>query len=310
MPLDPQIAGVLTLMASAPPLSQGTPETARAGFRLFAVDLRDPATKAEVLSVEEVTYPAAAGDRKARIYRPDVDGPVPTVLFLHGGGFIMGDLDTHDDHGRLICAETGSVVLSVDYRLAPENPFPAGYDDAVAALRHVFDIVDELGGDASRIAVAGDSAGGNLAAAAAIAARDAGLVLKAQLLIYPPTDFVDDDTHASRIDNAEGYFLTRDDMEWFGNHLRGDADPTDPRGSVLRLDDLTGLAPAVIGTAEYDPLRDEGEAYAAALEKAGVTVIARRFDGLIHGFFGMAHVSAAADTAARTLCADLKELLA
>ncbi len=312
MPLDPQIAGVLSLMTDAPRLSTGTPETARAGFRLFAVDLRDPATKADVRSVEDVTVPGPAGDRPGRVYRPDIEGPVPTVLFVHGGGFVIGDLDTHDDHARLICAEAGVVVLSLDYRLAPEHPFPAGYLDTVAALEHVFATADALGGDATRIGVAGDSAGGNLVAAAAIAARDLDLPLKAQLLLYPVTDFVEGDTHGSRVDNAEGYFLSSDDMEWFGQHYRGDADvdPHDPRGSVLHHPDLTGLAPAIVATAEYDPLRDEGEAYADALEKAGVRVVRRRFDGLIHGFFGMTHVAAAADTAARTLCADLKAALA
>ncbi len=312
MPLDPQIAGVLSLMTDAPRLSAGTPESARAGFRLFAVDLRDPATKADVRSVEDVTVPGAEGDRPARVYRPDVAGLVPTVLFVHGGGFVIGDLDTHDDHARLICAEAGVVVVSLDYRLAPESPFPAGYLDTVAALEHVFATADELGGVATRIAVAGDSAGGNLAAAAAIAARDKGLPLKAQLLLYPVTDFVEGDVHGSRVDNAEGYFLTTDDMSWFGQHYQGDADvdPHDPRGSVLHHPDLSGLAPAIVATAEYDPLRDEGEAYADALEKAGVPVVRRRLDGLIHGFFGMTHVSTASDAAARLLCADLKDLLA
>ncbi len=309
MPLDPQIAGVLSLMTDAPPLGSGTPATARAGFRLFAVDLRDPSTKADVASVEDATYPTPEGDRPCRVYRPAVAGAVPTVLFVHGGGFVIGDLDTHDDHARLICAEVGAVVVSIDYRLAPEHPFPAAYLDTVAALEHVVGSVEALGGDAARLAVAGDSAGGNLAAAAAIHARDAGLPLAAQLLLYPATDFTEDGDHPSRVANAEGYFLTAGDMAWFGEQYRGTADARDVRGSVLHHPDLTGVAPAVVATAEYDPLRDEGEAYAAALEKAGVPVVARRFDGLIHGFFGMTHVSAAADDAARSLCADLKELL-
>jgi acetyl esterase len=308
VPVDPQIAAILPLLNGAPPLSEGTPESARAGFRLFTVDLRDPADLAPVLSTEDVTYPAAEGYRSARIYRPDADGPVPTILFVHGGGYVIGDIDTHDDHARLLCAEVGAVVYSVDYRLAPENPFPAGHLDTIAALLHVFDIVDELGGDASRIAVAGDSAGGNLSAGAAIAARDLGLPLKAQLLLYPGTDFLDSDAHASRVTNAEGYFLTAADLLFFRDAYL--ADPADWRASVLHHDDLTGVAPAIVATAEYDPLRDEGEAYAAALEKAGVPVVVKRFDGLIHGFFGLGHLSAGAKQANLELCVDLKELLA
>jgi acetyl esterase len=307
VPLDPQIAAILPLLSGAPPLNQGTPESARAGFRLFTVDMRDPATLPAVLSTEDVTYAAAEGERAARIYRPAVTGPVPTVLFIHGGGYVIGDIDTHDDQARLICAEVGAVVYSIDYRLAPENPFPAGHLDCVAAFRHVVDTIAELGGDASRIAVAGDSAGGNLSAGVAIAARDEGLPLKAQLLIYPGTDFVDSEVHASRLENAEGYFLTADDMRWFEASYR--ADPADPRASVLAHPELTGVAPAIVATAEFDPLRDEGEAYAAALEKAGVPVVITRYGGLIHGFFGLSHISDGAKTANLEICAHLKELL-
>jgi acetyl esterase len=307
MPIDDQLAGILQLMNGAPPVSHGTPEQARAGFRIFTVDMRDEATKAPVRSVEDTTYPAAEGPRGARIYRPDVDGPVPTLLFVHGGGFVIGDIDTHDDHARLLCREVGAVVVSVDYRLAPEHPFPAGHLDVVAALRYVVAAVEQLGGDASRIVIGGDSAGGNLSAAAAIVARDEGLPLAAQLLLYPATDMTDTE-HASRVENAEGFFLTLEDMLWFATHYA--ADPTDPRASVVLHPDLTGLAPAIIATAECDPLRDEGEAYAAALEKAGVRVIARRYDGLIHGFFGLGHVHGASLDASLEVCADLKELLA
>ena len=313
MPLDPQLAAVLDMMASsgAPALASGTPEQARAGFRFMTVELRDPANLAEVRSTQDVTYDAATGPRAARIYRPEADGPVPTVLFIHGGGYVIGDIDTHDDHARRICHDVGAVVISIDYRLAPEHPFPAGYDDCVAALRHVHAHLDELGGDPTRVAVAGDSAGGNLSAGVALAARDQGLPLAAQLLIYPGTDFVDNDVHASRVENAEGMFLTEQDMRWFAAHYLGgdEALATDPRASVLAADDLSGVAPAVIATGQYDPLRDEGNAYAAALEKAGVKVIAREYAGMVHGFFGLGHVSAAADRAVSELCADLKALL-
>lgn len=308
VPLDPQIAAILPLLAQAPPLSSGTPESARAGMRLFTVDLRDPATLPPVRSTEDVTYPAHEGDRAARVYRPDVDGPVPTILFIHGGGFVIGDIDTYEDQARLLCKEVGAVVFSIDYRLAPEDPFPAAHLDSVAALRHVTKTVGSLGGDATRIAVAGDSAGGNLSAGVAITARDEGLALKAQLLLYPSADFTDTDAHPSRVENADGYFLTADDMLFFRDAYL--ADPADWRASILHHEDLTGVAPAVVATAEFDPLRDEGEAYAAALEKAGARVIQRRFDGLIHGFFGLGHISEGCAKANAQICADLKELLA
>jgi acetyl esterase len=310
VPLDPQIAGLLSMMESmgAPPLSAGSPEQARAGFRTMTVGMRDPASLAPVRSVEPLTLP---GDVPARVYRPEVDGAVPTVVFLHGGGFVIGDLDTHDDHCHLIAAEVGAVVLSVDYRLAPEHPWPAGLDDCLAATRWALAHVDELGGDPARVAVAGDSAGGNLSAAVALELRGVdGPHLAAQLLLYPATDFQDESAHPSREENAKGYLLTADDMAWFGEqYVPEGADRRDPRLSVLAAPDLSGLPPAVVATAEYDPLRDEGEAYAAALAAAGVPVVQRRFDGLIHGFFGLGPLSPAADRANRQLCADLKRLL-
>lgn len=313
MPLDPATAAVLQMMADtdAPSMSTGTPVQAREGFRFMTVGLRDPATLAQVGGVEDRTVPGAAGEIAARIYRPATAGPHPTVVFFHGGGFVIGDIDTHDDHTRLLCRDVDAVVVSVAYRLAPETPFPGGFEDCVAATRWAVEHADELGGDASRIAVAGDSAGGNLSAAVTLAARDQGVRLAAQLLLYPAVDFVDGEDHPSRAQNAEGYFLTAEDMRWFSSHYLPDpARHSDPYASVLRAPDLTGLPPAVVGTAEYDPLRDEGEAYAAALDKAGVPVTVRRFDGLIHGFFGLGHVSPAAAEAARVLCEDLKALLA
>ena len=162
----------------------------------------------------------------------------------------------------------------------------------------------------TRLAVAGDSAGGNLAAAVALAARDAGSPLKAQLLLYPAVDFVPGEDHPSRVENATGYLLTADDMQWFGDHYLSDvAHAEDPRASVLKAPDLAGVAPAVVATAEFDPLRDEGDAYAAALEAAGVQVVRHRYDGLIHGFFGLGPISPACAAAVSELCADLKGLL-
>ena len=233
---------------------------------------------------------------------------LPTIVFFHGGGFVLGDLDTHDNQCRALCREAEAVVLSVDYRLAPEHPFPAAPEDCFAATRWAAEHVDELGGDAGRIAVAGDSAGGNLAAVTALMARDAGgPALAAQLLIYPGTDFVGG--YPSETENAEGFFLTRADMEWFREQYVAGADPTDPRLSPVHAPDLAGLPPAVVVTAEFDPLRDQGDAYARALEEAGVHVIKRSYGGLIHGFFDLGALSPACAEAAHEVCADLRGLL-
>ncbi len=316
MPLDPPVAAVLQMLAEqGTPMSMvnGTPQEARDGFRAMTVGIRDPATNAQVRSVEDGVLPGPAGDLPVRTYRPESDGPVPTVLYFHGGGFVIGDLDTQDDHARLICRDVNAVVVSIDYRLAPEHPFPAGFEDCLAATRWVADHIGDFGGDATRLAVSGDSAGGNLAAAVAVACKDGGPTLAAQLLLYPGVDFRQDETlYPSRIENGEGYFLSAADMEWFGNHYLGgnEAHLQDPRASVLLAEDLSGVAPAVVGVGEYDPLRDEGEAYATTLEKAGGKVVLRRYDGLIHGFFGMGAWSPASGAAATQLCADLKALLA
>jgi acetyl esterase len=307
VPLDPGLDWLVTLLARAPRMSDGTIEQARASMRVGTVELRDPATLPAVRAVEDTTYPAHEGPRAARVYRPFVDGPVPTELVAHGGGYDMGDLDTHDAQARLLCAEVGAVVVSVDYRLAPEHPFPAGHLDVAAAVRHVAATVGELGGDATRVAVAGDSAGGNLAGGAAVVARDEGIALAAQLLIYPTTDFDPDAPYQSRVEHGEGFLLSAADMRWFRDQYLPDV--ADPRASLLRHPDLGGVAPAVVVTAECDPLRDEGEAYADALRAAGVPVRTRRYDGLPHGFFALGPVHPVSDKASREICADLKELL-
>jgi len=312
MPLDPQIKAILDLLAQSgtPSLASGTPEQARAAFRFTTVDMRDPSTLAPVGSVENTQIDGPGGEIPIRIYRPQtMTATTPTIVFFHGGGFVIGDLDTHDDAGRLLCHDIEAVVVSVDYRLAPEHRFPAGFDDCLAATHWVAANVATLGGDATRIAVAGDSAGGNLAAAVAIAARVAGPRLAAQLLIYPAVDFHPDSDHPSRIENAEGFFLTQADMEWFREKYLTDAEMLDPRASVLHVEDLSGLPPAVVGVAEFDPLRDEGEAYAKKLADAGVQTVLHRFAGLVHGFYGMGVLSPAAADAVRTLNGDFKKIL-
>jgi acetyl esterase len=315
VPVDPDIRQLLDLLASldAPGLSEVGAEEARARYRAFTVDLRDPATLPAVGDVRETSVDGGRGPRPARVYHPEASGrgPRPVVVFFHGGGFVIGDLDTHEGQARRLCRDLGAIVVSVDYRLAPEHPFPAAFEDCLAATRWAADHATQLGGDPSRLVVAGDSAGGNLAAVVAQACRDGeGPALAAQLLIYPVTDMTDPDgaVHGSRHDNGEGYFLTQDDMRWFERCYATSADARDPRCSPLH-GELSGLPPAVVVTAEFDPLRDEGEAYARALERVGVPVVALRYDGLIHGFFDMGPQSPACDRAASDACRALAGLL-
>jgi len=301
MPLDPGIAALLQLIDAAPypPMSEGTPATARKALRAMTVDLVTPESQVPVGSVEDVSV----GGLPARLYRPSGAGPFPTLVFLHGGGFVIGDLDTHDQLCRRFCSGADAVVLAIDYRLAPEAPYPAAADDALAAVTWAADHLAELGGN-DVLAVAGDSAGGNLSAVVAQALRDR---VSAQVLIYPATHMAGD--YPSRIDNAEGYFLDMATMVWFGAHYLGDAvDLDDPRHSPL-LGELVGLPPALVVTAEFDPLRDEGEAYAALLEEAGVPVETVRYDGLVHGFVDMAMMSPAAAEAVDDLVARTRVLL-
>jgi acetyl esterase len=312
MPLDPQIAAILGLIADlgAPSLSAGTAEQARAGFSASTVGVRDVTTLAQVRSVEDITVPGGDGLRAARVYRPDVDGAVPTMVFFHGGGFVIGDIETHDDQARLICRDGAMVVVSVDYRLAPEHPFPAGFEDCLAATRWAADNIADLGGDASKLVVGGDSAGGNLSAAVALAARDGGPALAAQFLIYPGVDFSPEADYASRVENAEGYFLTAEDMLWFSDlYISPGSDIADARLSPILAASLAGAPPAVIGVAEFDPLRDEGLAYGKALADAGVAVTVHQYDGMIHGFFGFGQYSAAAAAAITDMIGKLRDLL-
>jgi acetyl esterase len=315
MPLDPNLAGLLSMIkaSGAPAFSESTVAGARAAARLMTVDYRDPATVPSVGSVQD----SVASGVPVRIYRPATPGPHPTVVFFHGGGFVIGDLDTHDSSCRRLCNDVDAVVVAVDYRLAPEHRFPAAVDDCFVALGHVAAHVDEFGGDENRVAVAGDSAGGNLATVCCLLARSAGPRLRAQLLIYPAVDFGGE--YASRVENAEGYLLSTADMQWFGRHYLDSAAAggaavaaavLDPRASPLNAPSLDGLPPAVVITAEYDPLRDEGNAYAQALEQAGVAVTARQFPGLTHGFYGLELISPAIADATSWIHAQLRALLA
>lgn len=301
MPVDHQLAGLLAIVAEGTPMHQTDPVSARTAFRTLAVDFRKPEDVVPVASVGETQVAGGDGPRDARVYTPEGEGPWPVVALFHGGGFVIGDLDTHDNLARRICRDAGAVVVSVDYRLAPEHPFPAGVEDAIAATRDLQARAQELGGD-GRVAVAGDSAGGNLAAV--VTQQVPGVA--AQLLIYPATDGGGD--YPSRTENGEGYFLDLPTMLWFMEHY-APQDPEDPRFSPIR-GSLQGLPPAVVVTAELDPLRDEGEAYAAALEAAGVPVVVQRYDGMIHGFVDMGPFSAAAEAATADTVAKFAEVLA
>ncbi|MFE9564615.1 alpha/beta hydrolase [Streptomyces sp. NPDC006487] len=310
MPVDPSLAAVLDQVNAhpVPRVIDTDPEVLREVNRAMGAGFALP-EPIEVGSVEDTAVPGPAGRIPVRVYRPEDGGPVPTVVFFHGGGWLTGDLDTHDDVTRRMCRDVNAVVVAVDYRLAPEHPFPAAYDDCLAAAHHVADHTDDYGGRRDRLAVAGDSAGGNLAAAVALTFRDEGRPLAAQLLVYPATDFVGD--HPSRTENADGYALRTQDVLDL-QHLYAGDDPA-VRGSwqvsPLLAEKFTGLAPAVIGTAQYDPLRDEGNAYAEALTGAGVDVFARTYDGLIHTFLNLFPVSPAADAAVTELYAQLEDRL-
>ena len=239
-----------------------------------------------VAAVRDDASPGPAGDVPIRTYRDSDAGP-GCLVYFHGGGWVIGGIDSHDETCRLLAKHAGVGVVSVDYRLAPETRFPGAAEDCYAALEAVAANAASYGADASKICVGGDSAGGNLAAAVSLMARDRrGPAIRFQLLIYPVTDA--NFERPSYVDNAEGYFLTSRAMQWFWDHYVPDvAHRTAAYAAPLLADDLSGLPPALVQTAEYDPLRDEGEAYAAALEAAGNDVLCTRYDGLIHGFFGM-----------------------
>ncbi len=297
MPVDGELQPILDLLAAVeqpPPMELG-PDAAREGFAMLCSAFGPGSTEVEVTGT---TLAGGAGPVAARVYRPiDLgDAAAPALVFLHGGGFVIGSLDTHDALCRDLAAGSSGVVVSVDYRLAPEHPAPAAILDVDAALADAVARADELGVDATRLAIGGDSAGGNLAAIGAIRWRDRRRSdpslpeLRLQVLIYPVVDLVGDvQRFPSLGENAEGYLLTLETMRFFSHHYltASGVDPTDPLVSPVRFGDLTDLPPALVLTAEYDPLRDEGEAYADALAAAGVEVDAERLDGAIHAFVQM-----------------------
>ena len=286
MPLDPEAKMLLEQLTTVVrPFDELSVDEARAAI----VTLSAAAGEGEAVArVESRTVPGPRGEIPVRVYTPEGCAPFPVLVYFHGGGWVIGSLETHDGLCRHLANAAGAVVASVDYRLAPEHPFPASGEDAYAATRWVAANAAVIGGDAKRIAVGGDSAGGNLAAVVSLMARDrGGPPLVFQLLVYPVTDAPSANT-ASYRENAEGYFLTAKSMHWFWTHYCGEnPDLSDPYLCPLRAKDLKRLPPALVVTAEFDPLRDEGETYAARLREAGNQADLKRYPGMIHGFFGM-----------------------
>jgi acetyl esterase/lipase len=283
--LDMQVLLKLEERDPRPPLSTRTPAEARDDLR-HAVRVVAGAPIA-LASIRETTVAGAAGPLPARLYVPYVEEPeaqAPLVVYYHGGGWVAGDIETHDQPCRLLAKSSGARVLSVGYRLSPEHRFPAPVDDALAAFRDAVARSEELGADRTRIAVAGDSAGGHLATVTAQqAVRDDGPAPAFQLLIYPVTDCVE--VARSRLTFAEGFILTKPNMDWYEEQFFGaDGNRRDPRASPLLADDLGGGPPALVVTAGFDPLRDEGEAYARRLREEGVRTLLRRHPGYVHGF--------------------------
>ncbi len=308
MPLDPQARILLDQLelAGTPPMSERTPEEARAGFVMLAAVA---GLAEEPVPTEDRTVPGPAGGIPVRIYRPRADAPLPVVVYFHGGGFVIGDIATHDTTCQRLAAGVPAVVVSVDYRLAPEHRFPAAVVDCDAATAWVAAHASELGGDPARLAVAGDSAGGNLSAVVARRARDAGgPPIAFQLLVYPVTDMRC--TLPSHTENGTGYLLDTDAITWFMDNYFADADRLQPDASPLLVEDLSGLPPAFVLTAEFDPLRDEGEAYAERLRAAGVSVTTSRYDGMIHGFYGLDSVFDSAKKATAETVSALRDALA
>ena len=298
MSLDPIVAAMLEQMAQsdAPAMTDLPPADARAMYRAMNAETH----RAELHEVRDLS----ADGIPIRIYRPS-EGQLPCLVYFHGGGWVIGDLETHDAPCRHLANKTGCVVIAVDYSLAPEDPYPASINDAYAATCWIAAHASELAIDDQRIAVGGDSAGGNLAACVALRARDeAGPQIIHQMLVYPVTDAAMDTP--SYEENATGYMLTKDSMTWFWNHYADEEQRFEAYASPLRASSLTGLPAATIVTAGFDPLRDEGEAYGARLSESGVQTLVKRYDGLIHGFFSMTDVVPAAEEAMDLCVAELK----
>jgi acetyl esterase len=307
--LRPEIRALLDQQAASgrPPLHRQSVAQARAFHTGDAAALNGEA--APVAAAADRAVPGPGGDLPVRVYTPEGEAPFPIVVFFHGGGWVVGTLDSYDPLCRALAAAVPAVVVSVDYRLAPEHRWPAAAEDAYAATLWASRHAAELGGAQHRLAVAGDSAGGNLAAVVALGARDrGGPAIAFQLLVYPALDAAGDT--GSWRDYADGFYLTAAGMRWYWDHYLGGADGAAPDASPLRAAFLGGLPPALVVTADHDVLRDEGEAYAARLGEAGVAADVRRVEGVVHGFFRWRAVTGAADAALQESAAALRSALA
>ncbi len=305
MTIHPQCQAILDAAAAGESMFDA-PDVAEVRRRYAAsTDAFAPAAPT-MKAVADRMIPGPGGVLPVRVYTPDGgDGPLPVLVFCHGGGWVVGDLDTHDAMCRILSDGVKCLVVAVDYRMGPEHPFPAAFEDAWTALNWAFDNASDLGGDPARMAVGGDSAGGNLSAALALHARDnGGPDLCFQLLIYPAVDMTA--TGGSRIEHGEGRMLTADAIDWFeARYLRNDDDRSDPRASPLLAENHDNLPPAFVLTAEYDPLVDEGKAYADKLRAAGNQVQYTCYPGMLHGF---ARMGALVDMANQALSDGTKAL--
>lgn len=304
--LDPQVRALLDRMAAEPAPPERSIEQMRADYDAASPALAGPGEP--VAQVSDRTISGPGGEIPIRAYRPSTPvyqpskQPVPVLVWLHGGGWMVGSPDSHDALCRRLANRAGCVVVSVHYRLAPEHPFPAALDDALAAVGWVADHADEIGGDASRLAVGGDSSGASIAASVARHRLDVRL----QVLVYPATDAAMDTASHERY--ASGYYLERDEMRSSWDSYLAGADPADPDASPLRADDLAGVAPAFVLVAGFDPLHDEGVAYAGRLQAAGVPVELVEFEGQIHGFLRWLATLDAAGEAADRIATALRQL--
>jgi acetyl esterase len=308
MELDPQMKAILDTIAAAggKPFNAMTPAEAREGIKLLVQVFGGQPE--QMAKIEDRRVPGPAGEIPVRVYTPAGAAPMGGLVYFHGGGWVIGDIESHDEVCRALAKGAGCIVVSVDYRLAPEHKFPAAPEDCFAATKWVSQNAAALGIDANRIAVGGDSAGGNLAAVVAQMARDrGGPKIAFQLLIYPATDW-SKESASQREFTQDGYILSRGDMVWFYDHyMNSPAEKTNPYFSPACAKSLAGLPPAFVLTAAIDPLRDEGEAYGEALRKAGVPTTVKRYPGVCHGFVMMGAKLDAGKQAIADCCAELKK---
>ncbi|MFC5973061.1 alpha/beta hydrolase [Halomarina salina] len=302
----PEVQAILDVMdqQETPSLSALTPENARAQFS----EMNDLLEGESVMLTQDVEMAGPDGPIPLRVYKPVDEDDVPVLVYLHGGGFVVGDLDSHDPICSILANRTEALVVSVDYRLAPEHPFPAALEDAYAAVEWAEEYAADLGGDPDRLVVGGDSAGGNLTAGVTLLARDRedGPDVDRQLLLYPAVAPGDHDDMPSFEENSEGYFLEADDMAWFTDcYVQDEIHARNEYLAPLLVRDLSGLPPASVVTAGFDPLRDEGIAYAERLDEAGVDVVHRNYDDMIHGFASMTGVVSTAEACLEDLAADV-----